>query len=189
MPVVGSAWRGSAPTGAGRRAIARECRRRAGSRAPVCGRCQQRCRGCPGPEKQGKDPRVHAGCVSGRSGWAQRLTNEGYGMSNQMDIKRVTEFGEAWNSGDAELVASYFTEDGSYHASVGPDRLGKSFRGRDEVRRGVQRFFETFPGGRFDNSKVHLFGNFGTFEWDFRSEEHTSELQSLMRISYAVLCL
>src|SRR3546814_6417442 len=25
--------------------------------------------------------------------------------------------------------------------------------------------------------------------WDRRSEEHTSELQSLMRISYAVLCL
>src|SRR3546814_289768 len=27
------------------------------------------------------------------------------------------------------------------------------------------------------------------FEWQFRSEEHTSELQSLMRISYAVFCL
>src|SRR3546814_9148609 len=26
-------------------------------------------------------------------------------------------------------------------------------------------------------------------EWNFRSEEHTSELQSLMRISYAVFCL
>src|SRR3546814_8679027 len=26
-------------------------------------------------------------------------------------------------------------------------------------------------------------------EWDTRSEEHTSELQSLMRISYAVFCL
>src|SRR3546814_12733913 len=25
--------------------------------------------------------------------------------------------------------------------------------------------------------------------WDMRSEEHTSELQSLMRISYAVFCL
>src|SRR3546814_7801568 len=25
--------------------------------------------------------------------------------------------------------------------------------------------------------------------WDYRSEEHTSELQSLMRISYAVFCL
>src|SRR3546814_5749530 len=26
-------------------------------------------------------------------------------------------------------------------------------------------------------------------DWDVRSEEHTSELQSLMRISYAVFCL
>src|SRR3546814_5164418 len=26
-------------------------------------------------------------------------------------------------------------------------------------------------------------------DWPFRSEEHTSELQSLMRISYAVFCL
>src|SRR3546814_8632105 len=29
----------------------------------------------------------------------------------------------------------------------------------------------------------------GTFEKEMRSEEHTSELQSLMRISYAVFCL
>src|SRR3546814_10053837 len=28
-----------------------------------------------------------------------------------------------------------------------------------------------------------------TILWGFRSEEHTSELQSLMRISYAVFCL
>src|SRR3546814_6879224 len=28
-----------------------------------------------------------------------------------------------------------------------------------------------------------------SFKPDFRSEEHTSELQSLMRISYAVFCL
>src|SRR3546814_8148215 len=28
-----------------------------------------------------------------------------------------------------------------------------------------------------------------TCHWAFRSEEHTSELQSLMRISYAVFCL
>src|SRR3546814_1379218 len=29
----------------------------------------------------------------------------------------------------------------------------------------------------------------GTFDSTYRSEEHTSELQSLMRISYAVFCL
>src|SRR3546814_5389189 len=29
----------------------------------------------------------------------------------------------------------------------------------------------------------------GTLNWEARSEEHTSELQSLMRTSYAVFCL
>src|SRR3546814_2869987 len=37
-------------------------------------------------------------------------------------------------------------------------------------------YFQGFP----------LWANIG---WAFRSEEHTSELQSLMRISYAVFCL
>src|SRR3546814_7109372 len=34
-----------------------------------------------------------------------------------------------------------------------------------------------------------LFGYLGAVIGGFRSEEHTSELQSLMRISYAVFCL
>src|SRR3546814_10206867 len=34
-----------------------------------------------------------------------------------------------------------------------------------------------------------LFATFDTLEGLIRSEEHTSELQSLMRISYAVFCL
>src|SRR3546814_9598099 len=42
------------------------------------------------------------------------------------------------------------------------------------------------------DNKVRIFGTEGWIEvpspW-FRSEEHTSELQSLMRISYAVFCL
>src|SRR3546814_6121468 len=35
----------------------------------------------------------------------------------------------------------------------------------------------------------HALGNAAGTETEFRSEEHTSELQSLMRISYAVFCL
>src|SRR3546814_4411057 len=44
-------------------------------------------------------------------------------------------------------------------------------------------FAETAPGWRYDCLRL--------FHADtlFRSEEHTSELQSLMRISYAVFCL
>src|SRR3546814_6324564 len=44
--------------------------------------------------------------------------------------------------------------------------------------------------GTLSPSLSGLFDN-GTGNWNFqpRSEEHTSELQSLMRISYAVFCL
>src|SRR3546814_4308280 len=49
--------------------------------------------------------------------------------------------------------------------------------GRDRAGRGGGRFLDTLPQteSRFEGPK--------------RSEEHTSELQSLMRRSYAVLCL
>src|SRR3546814_10541495 len=57
----------------------------------------------------------------------------------------------------------------------------------------VPRPFETDPGAikvpffhNNDDFDEVIFYHAGDF---FRSEEHTSELQSLMRISYAVLCL
>lgn len=88
-------------------------------------------------------------------------------MSGSMSMERATEFGEAWNSHDATLVVSYFAPEGEYHASVGTDRLGASYLGKDEVRRGVQTFFDRFPDGRFEDLRVNIAGNWGTFEWDF----------------------
>src|SRR3546814_5477009 len=38
-------------------------------------------------------------------------------------------------------------------------------------------------------SRILLLGSEGATDPEIRSEEHTSELQSLMRISYAVFCL
>src|SRR3546814_5586870 len=52
-----------------------------------------------------------------------------------------------------------------------------------------RRFYESiFPGGRGEKNllKAEKISDFST---NGRSEEHTSELQSLMRISYAVFCL
>src|SRR3546814_9988212 len=56
----------------------------------------------------------------------------------------------------------------------------------------------TLPVGQAGNLFVRTCSNFGGYlhrphlngtDEDDRSEEHTSELQSLMRISYAVFCL
>lgn len=87
--------------------------------------------------------------------------------AKKMTLERAQEFGSAWNSRDADLVASFFTEDGAFHASVGPDPLGRSYIGKDDIRRGVQTFFDRFPEGKFENLKVVVAGDIGTFEWDF----------------------
>src|SRR3546814_1099194 len=57
-------------------------------------------------------------------------------------------------------------------------------------------FADNFAGGKEDTRMINLMFEFFTstkFVWNDslqdRSEEHTSELQSLMRISYAVFCL
>ena len=84
-------------------------------------------------------------------------------MRAKMTRERAEEFGVAWNSRDADLVTSFFAES----ASVGPDALGKSYFGKDNIRRGVQAFFDRYPDGKFENLKVVVAGDIGTFEWDF----------------------
>jgi uncharacterized protein (TIGR02246 family) len=88
-------------------------------------------------------------------------------MCAKMTRERAEEFGAAWNSGNADLVASFFANDGVYHASVGPDHLGQSYFGKENIRRGVQAFFDRFPDGKFENLKVVVADDVGTFEWDF----------------------
>src|SRR3546814_7344178 len=71
-----------------------------------------------------------------------------------------------------------------------PQRLGRSLKTAEEIhdRARDQEFRrqvvpEAVPPSLHGAEKVHQDGP------DRRSEEHTSELQSLMRISYAVFCL
>jgi hypothetical protein len=45
-----------------------------------------------------------------------------------------------------------FAENDVYHASVGPEALGKSYIDKDNIRRGVQAFFGRYPDGKFENS-------------------------------------
>src|SRR3546814_10790495 len=56
----------------------------------------------------------------------------------------------------------------------------------------LDRLLETAPHALVDASESEVglpTGQMGNSEVGHRSEEHTSELQSLMRISYAVFCL
>src|SRR3546814_10265258 len=58
--------------------------------------------------------------------------------------------------------------------------------GDDLIFGGGSSDADTLVGGGGNDTFT---GSVGNFNLDVRSEEHTSELQSLMRISYAVFCL
>ena len=84
-----------------------------------------------------------------------------------MTVERLEAFGEAWNTHDPEAVLAYFGQDCAYHASFGPELLGRSFHGLDEVREGVAAFFAAYPDGRFSDSECVVAGDRGFSEWTF----------------------
>src|SRR3546814_2681978 len=64
--------------------------------------------------------------------------------------------------------------------------VGRAVRSTSRLGRGVQPTVAAAPGGRL-RPVVSIVAQ--VEGGSHRSEEHTSELQSLMRISYAVFCL
>src|SRR3546814_8874792 len=91
-------------------------------------------------------------------------------------------------AGPAALIAAEQAEDAGSECPYGRIEPG---RGTDRVahrhreRRGFD--LEHVAGLRLDTLAERQ--RRGVEKMDVRSEEHTSELQSLMRISYAVFCL
>ena len=86
-----------------------------------------------------------------------------------MTSERLDAFMDAWNAHDVEGIVSFFADDCEFHASVGPELMGASYAGRDEIRKGVTAFFERFPDGRFEDATAWVAGERGASEWTFVS--------------------
>jgi uncharacterized protein (TIGR02246 family) len=84
-----------------------------------------------------------------------------------MTASRLKEALEAWNTHDPERVLEYMTSDCTYHASFGPDLLGRTYSGREAVRVGVQTFFDRYPDGQFVGTQVFVAGERGAAHWTF----------------------
>src|SRR3546814_14999112 len=73
-------------------------------------------------------------------------------------------------------------------AALGLAVPGQVLERREDVPR-LEHARAPRPLQSLDRGDAHLADEIGVFAERLRSEEHTSELQSLMRISYAVFCL
>jgi hypothetical protein len=100
------------------------------------------------------------------------------GSAAAMTEVRLLEALEAWNSHDPESVLEYFVDEGcTYHASVGDEPLGRTYVGREDVRRGVEQFFSTYPDGRFVDTEVVVAGDQGSAEWTFVFSRNGTQVQ------------
>lgn len=84
-----------------------------------------------------------------------------------VSTQRLDAFMDAWNAHDVEAIVAFFADDCVFHTSVGPELMGATYRGREEVRQGVEAFFERFPGARFEDASCFVAGDRGASEWTF----------------------
>jgi len=84
-----------------------------------------------------------------------------------MTAARLLEALDQWNTHDPERVLAYFAKECAYHASFGPEPLGRSYVGREAVRDGVAEFFVRYPDGCFLGTRVFVAGERGAAEWTF----------------------
>jgi N-methylhydantoinase B len=93
------------------------------------------------------------------------VMDKGQSMTNA----RLLEALAAWNSHDVDRVLRYMADDATYYASFGPELYGKTYKGTEELRHGIQQFFETYPDGQFVGTEVAVAGDRGSAEWTFKA--------------------
>jgi hypothetical protein len=84
-----------------------------------------------------------------------------------MTIDRLTRFFDAWNDHDVGTIVEYFTSDGAYLASIGPDDGGTAFHGTEEIRRGVAAFLGMYQNAHYADLVIGMDEERAFASWTF----------------------
>ena len=82
-----------------------------------------------------------------------------------MDPARLRSFFDLWNAHDVDGIVGYFTTDGVYRTSIGPDDDGTAFKGHAELRRGVAAFLASYADVAYSDLTMTLSGEVGFATW------------------------
>ncbi len=85
-----------------------------------------------------------------------------------ISIETLKAFGDAWNRHDIDALMGFMSDDCEFYAVAGPDLLGRSFIGRDQVRQGFQMAWQTFPDAAWADGEHFVIGDRGVSETTFK---------------------
>jgi hypothetical protein len=88
-------------------------------------------------------------------------------VADELTVERLMGFFEACNDQDIDRIVDYFTPDGSYLGSVGPEDDGTPFHGIEEVRRGFTAFLHAYPDAQYTDILLRVDGVQGVAQWTF----------------------
>ena len=79
----------------------------------------------------------------------------------------LADFAAAWNAHDIEALMGFMHDDCLFHALAGPDLLGSTFSGREEVREGFKAAWTNFPDAAWLDGDYFVVGDRGVAECTF----------------------
>ena len=88
-----------------------------------------------------------------------------------VDVQTLHDFADAWNRHDIDGLMSFMADDCAFHAVAGPDTLGRSFIGREQVREGFELAWTTFPDAAWLDGDHFVAGDRGVSESTFRGSK------------------
>ena len=86
-------------------------------------------------------------------------------MSDGSRVEVLRDVLDAFNRHNLDAIMSHFLEDCVFEAPRGPDRWGRRFVGKEEVRRGLGARFEGIPDVHYGDDDHFACGNRGVSEW------------------------
>lgn len=88
-------------------------------------------------------------------------------MAKQPDIAFLQAFNQAWNDHDIDALMGFMDEDCAFHAVAGPDVMGASFFGREQVRQAFEAAWKNFPDAAWRDGEHFVSGDRGVSESTF----------------------
>jgi ketosteroid isomerase-like protein len=89
-------------------------------------------------------------------------------MSEKLTMELMDSILSAFNTHNAEAVASYFAPNGVMLAPAGPEPVGRTLQGPDSIRLALEKRFKDSPDIQWTEAKTWIIGDKALSEWRVR---------------------